>query len=186
MVSAGRTLPLTKSVVVERDAVLDLIDQLRVAIPEEIRTAKRINAESERIVDAAREAAEETISRAQEQAAFMIGERGLLEAAEAEGRRIVEAADAEAEDVRRGADDYASGILGTLQGEVERFLVGIRKGMAVLDERRPDLLAPPAAGVPGGDEFMPDDGYGASADPDAEDDDLDDQDIVRAGHGPGR
>jgi cell division septum initiation protein DivIVA len=119
--------------------VLDLIDQLRVAIPEEVRAAKRINSEGERILEKAQEEATRITSRAQEQAAFLIGERGLTELAEAESKRIVAEAQSAADEVRDGADDYAHGILSALEGEVSRALSAIQRGIDVLAERRDDL-----------------------------------------------
>jgi len=112
-------------------------------VPEEVRAAKRINSEGERIIEKAQEEAERIVARAQEQAAFLIGERGLTDAAETEGRRIIAAADDDADDVRRGADDYAAGVLQALQAEVDRTLRGIDRGIALLDERRA-AYAPPA------------------------------------------
>jgi hypothetical protein len=120
-------------------AALDLIDQLRVAVPEEVRAAKRINSEGERIIEKAQEEAERVIARAQEQAAFLIEERGLLLAAQEESRRIVEAAEADAAEVRRGADEYAASVLIGLEGEVVRTLQSIKKGIQLLDERRAAL-----------------------------------------------
>jgi hypothetical protein len=147
LVATGRSLPLTRSVVVDRDAVLDLIDQLRVAIPEEVRAAKRINSESERILEKAEEESARIVSRAQEQAAFLIGERGLLDLAEAEGRRIVADAEAQADETRAGADDYAISLLESLESEVGKALAGVQKGIAVLDDRRAELAArEPASG----------------------------------------
>ncbi len=123
---------------VDQNAALGLIDELRVAIPEEVRSAKRINSEGEQILDKAREEAEQIIGRAQEQAAFLIGERGLTQAADAESRRIIERAEREAEDVRRGADEYAVNVLVGLEGELVRTLGSVKKGIALLDERRAD------------------------------------------------
>ena len=144
LIANGRPLPLTKSAIVDRDAALTLIDELRVAVPEEVRAAKRINSEGERIIEKAQEEAERIVARAQEQAAFLIGERGLTEAAEVESRRIIALAEDDADDVRRGADDYASGVLGALQTEVERTLRGIDRGIAMLDERRAAYVPEPA------------------------------------------
>ena len=144
---------MTSKVILDREAALNLIDELRVAVPEEVRAAKRINQEGERIIEKAQEEAERIVSRAQEQAAFLIGERGLTEAAEDESRRILADADAEAEDVRAGADDYALDVLANLQASVAGTLHSIERGIAMLDERRA-AAAPPdvtAAGV--------DDGY---------------------------
>jgi cell division septum initiation protein DivIVA len=154
-IATGTGVPRTRKVLVDKDAVLDLIDQLRVAVPEEIHAAKRINAESERIVEKANEEAGRIAARAQEQATYLIGERGLTEAAEAEGRRIIADADAAADDTRAGADAYAAQILETLESEVRKALAGIEKGIGVLEARRADLLpvdAPEAAPIADGDE----------------------------------
>ena len=121
------------------------------AIPEEVRAAKRINAEGERIIENAEEEATRIVSRAQEQAAFLIGERGLLEIAEEEGRKIIAAADLAAEGTRAGADDYAFGLLEALEIEVGKALAGVQKGIAVLDDRRASL-AVTDLGVDDGDE----------------------------------
>ena len=136
-------MPITGKVLVDKDAILDLIDQLRVAIPEEVSAAKRINAEGERIIEKAHDEASRIVSRAQEQAAFLIGERGLTETAQAEGRRIVEQAEDVAAGIKGGADDYATQILSALEQEIAKALTGIRKGMEVLDDRRVDLADQP-------------------------------------------
>lgn len=144
LIANGKPLPLTKNAIVDREQALNLIDELRVAVPEEVRAAKRINSEGERIIDKAQEEAERIIARAQEQAAFLIGERGLTEAAEAESRRILMDADADADSIRNGADEYAAGVLAALEDEVNRTLRGIERGIAMLDERRAAYAARPA------------------------------------------
>jgi cell division septum initiation protein DivIVA len=120
-------------------AALDLIDQLRVAVPEEVRAAKRINSEGERIIEKAQQEAERIIATAQEQAAFLIDERGLTLRAEEESQRIIGAAQSDGDEVRRGADEYAASVLIGLEGDVVRTLQSIKKGIALLDERRAAL-----------------------------------------------
>jgi hypothetical protein len=141
---------LTNNVVIDQVSALDLIDQLRVAVPEEVRAAKRINSEGERIIEKAQEEAERVIGRAQEQAAFLIEERGLLLAAQDESRRIVEQAEGEGLEVRRGADEYAAGVLIGLEGDVVRTLQSIKKGIQLLDERRASLREPVVMDEPEG------------------------------------
>jgi hypothetical protein len=162
--------------VVDRDAILDLVDQLRVAIPEEVRAAKRINAEGERIIERAEDEAAQIVSRAQEQAAFLIGDRGLLELAESEGRRIISTAEADAEEVRAGADDYAFALLETLESEVGKALVGVQRGISVLAERRDELGASAAAAAATTDGQPIDDG--AYADDGSYIDESEDEDIA--------
>jgi hypothetical protein len=143
LIANGKPLPLTKSAIVDREQALNLIDELRVAVPEEVRAAKRINSEGERIIEKAQEEAERIVARAQEQAAFLIGERGLTDAAEAESRRIIADAEDDADNVRRGADEYAAGVLAALQAEVGRTLSGIERGIALLEDRRASYAPEP-------------------------------------------
>jgi cell division septum initiation protein DivIVA len=138
-IATGTSVPRTRKVLVDKDAVLDLIDQLRVAVPEEVHAAKRINAEGERIIERANDEAGQIAARAQEQAAYLIGDRGLTEAAEAESRRIIAEAHDTADGVRLGADQYAAQILEALEVEVRRALSGIEKGIDVLASRQAEL-----------------------------------------------
>jgi cell division septum initiation protein DivIVA len=148
LVATGTGVPATRKVLVDKDAVLELIDQLRVAVPEEIHAAKRINAESERIIEQANDESGRIIARAQEQATYLIGERGLTETAQAEGRRIVAEAGEAADGVRLGADAYAAQVLESLEGEVRKALAGIEKGIDVLEARQAELRGEPAAPAP--------------------------------------
>lgn len=125
---------------VDQNAALGLIDELRVAVPEEVRAAKRINSEGERIIEKAQEEAERIVARAQEQAAFLIDERGLTQAADEESRRIIGDAQGDADEIRKGADEYAVSVLVGLEGDVVKTLQSIKKGIAMLDERRSELI----------------------------------------------
>lgn len=168
LIANGKPLPLTKNAIVDREQALNLIDELRVAVPEEVRAAKRINTEGERIIEKAQEEAERIVARAQEQAAFLIGERGLTEAADAESRRILMEADDDADNIRRGADEYAAGVLAALEAEVTRTLRGIERGIAMLEDRRaayavqpePEPAVAPEYGEPQPGEAIDDEGLG--------------------------
>jgi cell division septum initiation protein DivIVA len=141
--------------VVDQNAALGLIDELRVAVPEEVRAAKRINSEGERIIEKAQEEAERVVARAQEQAAFLIDERGLTQAAEAESRRIIAEAHEDADRIRSGADEYAVSVLAGLEGDVTKTLESIQNGIALLDERRLALSRSARGSGDGGDDSDP-------------------------------
>ena len=142
-------MPLTSNVIIDQARALDLLDQLRDAVPEEVRAAKRINEETERIVERAREEAERILARAQEQAAFLIEERELTRAAEIKSQEIIAAGEREADEIRRGADEYAQSVLVKLEGECVRALQSIKRGLALLDDRQvPDEGYQPDTGQP--------------------------------------
>jgi cell division septum initiation protein DivIVA len=128
-------LPLTNNVVLDQATILELVDQLRVSVPEEVRQARRITEESDRITERAREEGDTIVARAQEQAAQMLDERELVRAAEQRAGEIIETAQREAQEVRRGADEYAAGVLIRLEGECIKALTSIKRGIDMLDER---------------------------------------------------
>ena len=140
--ASSKKLPLTNSVVLDQAAVLELVDQLRVSVPDEVRQAKRITEEAARITERARDEGDAVVARAQEQAAQMLEERELVRMAQQRAGEILDAANHEAAEVRRGADEYAAGVLIRLEGECIKALTSIKRGIDMLDERH----RPPRAG----------------------------------------
>ncbi len=132
----GHRLRWRGKVLIDQSEALDLVDQLRMAIPEEVQTAQRVSSEVDRLLEQAREDAKQILARAQEQATYLIEERELTRQAEEMGQEILRQARAEADSVRRGADDYAADVLSKLEVEVLRTLKSIRLGLDLLDERR--------------------------------------------------
>jgi hypothetical protein len=128
-------LPLTTNVVVDQAAMLELIDQLRASVPDEVRQAKRVTEEATRIAERGQEEADRIVGRAQEQAAVLIVERELVKVAQERAGEILDAAQREAAEVRRGADEYAAGVLIRLEGECIKALTSIKRGIDMLDER---------------------------------------------------
>ena len=141
--ATAKKLPLTNNVVLDQAAVLELVDQLRVSVPDEVRQAKRITEDASRITERAREEANEVIARAQEQAAQLLEERELVKLAQQRAAEIIDQATGEAAEVRRGADEYAAGVLIRLEGECIKALTSIKRGIDMLDERHRGAQAAP-------------------------------------------
>lgn len=137
LVVNARKLPMTNNVVLDQAALLDLIDQLRVAIPEEVKQARRINQESDRVLGRAREEAEQIIAAAQEQAALLLQDQVILREAEGRAEDIERRAQSKADETMRGADQYATDVLLRLQGDLEKTLSVVAKSLEVLEERQP-------------------------------------------------
>ena len=150
-------MPLTRSVIVDREAALTLIDELRSAVPEEVRAAKRISHDREKIIGHSQEEAELIVARAQEQATYLISERGLTEEAAAQSEQIIARAQADAAATRNGADEYASSVLNDLAAEVDRTLGSIEGGLHLLEERRAAYAASMAPAPEPVSAAMPDD-----------------------------
>ena len=138
LVVKARKLPMTGQVVLEQAAILDLIDQMRVAIPEEVKQARRIVQESDRVVAKAREEGEQIIGAAQEQAAILLQDQSILRDAESRVGELETQARTKADETMRGADQYASDVLIRLESDRVKTLSIVKKSLEVLEERRPD------------------------------------------------
>jgi vacuolar-type H+-ATPase subunit H len=139
LVTSGTRLPIASRTMIDEGAFLDIIDQLRVSVPEEIRQARRFSTERERVMEQAEAEAQKVIATAHERAMLMLQDNDLVRSATEEANRRLAEAELEAEEIRRGADQYAFEVLTSLDQELTRLLVTTRKGRATLDRanRRP-------------------------------------------------
>ncbi len=125
-------IPLISRVFLDEEELLDIIDQMRIVIPDEVKEASRIRQDRERIVVQGQEEADRIISLAQEEAYRLIGESRILEEARIRSQEIVDKALEEAEGIRKGADDYAMEVLGKLDSQLSSLQATIRNGLRAL------------------------------------------------------
>ena len=142
LVVNARKVPMTSQVILEQAAVLDLIDQLRVAIPEEVRAARRVNQETDRVLGKARDEAEQIIGAAQEQAALLLQDQSILREAESKSQELLDQAQSKSEETMSGADQYAADVLERLESDLVKTLSIIKKSLEVLEERTPRAPTP--------------------------------------------
>jgi cell division septum initiation protein DivIVA len=138
LVVNARKLPMTNQIILEQASVLDLIDQMRVAIPEEVKQARRIVQESDRVLQKAREESEQIIGAAQEQAAILLQDQSILRQAEQRSEDLEQQSQSKADETMRGADQYASDVLIRLESDLVKTLSIVKKSLEVLEERRPE------------------------------------------------
>jgi cell division septum initiation protein DivIVA len=117
----GRRVPFSGRLLVDEERMLDIIDRMRVAIPEEQKRARRIVQEQERL-----------IAEAQARVQQVLEERGLLEAVEGERDRLLQLAEQEAAQVRAGADAYARQVLEDLDERLLKLTTNVRNGLMAL------------------------------------------------------
>ena len=137
LVVNARKVPMTSQIILEQATVLDLIDQLRVAIPEEVRAARRVNQETDRVLGKARDEAEQIIGAAQEQAALLLQDQSILREAESKAQELLDQAQNKSEETMGGADQYAADVLVRLESDLVKTLSIIKKSREVLEERTP-------------------------------------------------
>ena len=121
IVRDGKPARLGGQVRLDRESAFALVDEMRAAIPEEIRQARFIvNARDEMLSEAKLEA-ERIVQEAREERSRLVGTAELARHAEQRAQRILEGAAARARQIRLGAEGYADEILGGLESGLGRL-----------------------------------------------------------------
>lgn len=136
----GRPIPLTRKLAVDEDRVLELIDQMRVSIPDEVKKAQQIVNQRDKILAQAQEEAARTVQLAQEKAGQLVEREVLVEQAKLRAQDVIRQAQADADNIRADADDYVLEALTRLEAETARSLQQIRNG---INKLRADKGLPP-------------------------------------------
>src|SRR5437764_2307218 len=105
IVRAARRMPVMNKLVLDEQELVDLVDQMRTVLPEEIRYAKHVLREKEQILSDAQSQADEILRVARQQADLMVEKEGLLKQAKQQADEIRRQAQEEAERVQVGADN---------------------------------------------------------------------------------
>jgi cell division septum initiation protein DivIVA len=133
LLSDSWRVPLSSYLVINEDDFLDVIDQMRTAVPQEIKQGERIQQERDRIVAQAQEEADRIIRMAQEEAARLVDDHELVQSAEQRKVTILERAERDAEMLKAGADEYARQVLVALDSQLAALLGTVRNGLGSLD-----------------------------------------------------
>lgn len=128
----SRPIPFTHNVVVDEDRMLDLIDQMRVAIPDEVKKAQQILVQRDRILAQAQEAANRTVQLARDKSEELVEQDPIAQAAHNRAEDIVRKSRIEAEAVKRDADEYVFMTLNQLESEMTKILNQVRNGIQML------------------------------------------------------
>ena len=136
LIDHGWRLPLSSKVAIDEDAFLNIIDQMRITIPQEIKKAREVQLERDKYIAQANDEASRIISQAREDAAKQLDEHELRKAAQNRAQGVVERARQECESIRAGADDYAEARLRELGQHLEELQRVLQNGLNALEGRR--------------------------------------------------
>jgi len=128
----SRPIWLTHSVIVDENRLMDLIDQMRISIPEEIKKAQQVNVQRDRVLAQAQEEANRTLALAREKSEKMIERDEVAQLSKARANQIVEQAHREAAKTQREADKYVADTLMRLEAELGRILAQVQNGIRTL------------------------------------------------------
>jgi hypothetical protein len=132
----SRPIPLTHNVIVDEDKFLDIIDQMRISVPEEVKKAQQVFSQKDRVMAQAQEEANRTLQLARDKADTLVEKEALVQDAQRRAGQIIDQARSEAENIKTGADQYALDILMGLQTELTRLTNQAQNGVQVLIQKK--------------------------------------------------
>jgi hypothetical protein len=149
LLNKGWRVPMTTKTMIDEDEFLDIVDQMRIAFPEEIKQAKKIVQDRDRITAQAQEEAARIVELAKEDSARLTNEHAVVKSAQQQATLVNQQARAAADSTRQGADDYASQVLKTLESRLDQLMQQVTtlqnqvtNGLTVI-EGQGTLQAPP-------------------------------------------
>jgi vacuolar-type H+-ATPase subunit H len=153
LLNQGWRIPFTSNIVIQEEYFLEIIDQMRVSIPEEVKQARRVNAERDHLLEQAQEEADRIVAMAHDQVGSLASDHEVMKTAYSQADEVVEQARRSAEGIKADADVYVMEVLSNLEENLMRLLTTVRNGIRQMQETgalgQADYQHPEAEGDPG-------------------------------------
>ena len=152
LITQAKSMPLSASVLVNREEVLELVQGMRDALPEEIKQARWVVKDREELLAKARRDAEGIVQEGQEEQSRLVAEQEVVKEAEREAERLLGEAREEARQIKLDAEDYVDAklasfeiILTRAREELAKIEAQIVKTHAQVEKGRQRLRGPTVA-----------------------------------------
>ncbi len=120
-------------VVLNSKNIRQILEDIRLALPQEIVQAQKIINERNRVIESAKTEAETMIKLSEEKIKLMVSQSEIVKAAQAEANNIINDAKSKAQEIKKSAGEYAGEMMKKLDESVTQSLVEIRKARQALD-----------------------------------------------------
>ena len=134
----SKPIPLSRNVVVDENSFMDIIDQMRISIPDEIKKAQQVIAQKDRILAQAQEEANRTVALAREKSEKMVEKSEVYQAAQVKVEQLSEQVRKESLQTQQEADRYVVDTLGGLERELKTILQQVQNGIKSLQPKSDD------------------------------------------------
>lgn len=118
----ARTIPFTNKGILDKEEILDIIKEIRLKLPDELKQAKWIKEERNRILVEAQKEAEGIVKEAENRIISMIDEHEITRKAYEQKAQIIETANEMSREISKGTKDYADNILEKVEGVLQDAL----------------------------------------------------------------
>jgi cell division septum initiation protein DivIVA len=139
LIQEAKSMPLSSSVLVNREEMLELVEAARAELPEEIKQARWIVKDREELLAKGRRDAESVVERAQQERTRLVSDQEVVMAAREESDRIIGEARELARQMRLEAEDYVDAKLAQYEIALERTANDLQKSLVQVQRGRDKL-----------------------------------------------
>jgi hypothetical protein len=132
MIAGARPMPLSASVMINKDEVLEMLDEALERLPDELRAARWLLKERDEYLAKTRRDADDILDAARARAERMVQRTEVVKAAELRARHTIDTADEEARRLRLECEDYCDQKLASFEIVLERTLKTVAAGRTKL------------------------------------------------------
>ena len=137
MIAGARPMPLSASVMINKDEVLELLEEAIERLPDELRAARWLLKEREEFLAKVRREGDEILDAARARAERMVQRTEVVKAAEQRARYIVDEAEADSRRMRHEVEDYCDQKLASFEIVLERTMKLVQAGREKLQATIP-------------------------------------------------
>jgi vacuolar-type H+-ATPase subunit H len=137
LIEQARPMPLSTSVVINKEETLELLEEARNRLPEELRAARWLLKEREEFLARVQREGDDILDEARGQAERMVQRTEVVKAAEQRARQIVDDAEARARQVRHQVEDFSDQKLAGLQNALDKISAAVESGREKLQATLP-------------------------------------------------
>ncbi len=128
IIATAPSIPLSSTPRIDRDEIIELLEDALERLPEEIRQARWMLKERQEFLDKTKREADEIVTAARQQAERMVQRTEVVRAAELRARQVVEAAEEESRRQRNETEDFLDQRLASFEILIDRLQKTVHNG----------------------------------------------------------
>ena len=136
----SKRIPLSNRIIADKEEILDLVEEIRLKLPDELKQAKWVKEERQRIIDEAQKEAVDIVKEAENRIISMIDEHEITKRAYEKKQEIIATANEMSREIDKGTKDYADSILSELEVTIHEMDKKFQETMGYVNMKLEETL----------------------------------------------
>lgn len=132
IIESGTKVPLSTKVMIDKEEISEILEEIRIKLPDELKQAKWVKEERQRIIMDAQKEADQIVKETETKIISLVDDHEITRQALAQKEEIIESADKVAREITTGTREYADALL-------ERLEEILREALNVVHDNRKEL-----------------------------------------------